>query len=381
MDTGAERLLKERALEATAEGVVISACRDSEMPIIYVNRAFTMMTGYDAEEVLGQNCRFLQGADSDPTVKQEIRDAIRQDRPCSVEILNYRKDGTSFWNRLSITPVRNDAGRVTHFIGIQNDVTRRREAEESLRSVNAQLKRDLAAAAAVQQTQLPQRLPAIEGFTFAWRYRPCEELAGDSLNVVQLDERRVVLYIFDVSGHGVRSALQSFAVGQDLRPRVGGPDLGDPLDMLRRLNLKYPMDNQAGMFFTILYGVLDTETKTFTYASAGHPGPVLLRDGAPMLLETRGGLPVGVDLEPAYETDSVDLTVGDKLMLYTDGVVEAMSSRDIPFGQERFLKALKKNHAQAIEPLLDSVMGALENWACHVDLRDDLSVVGLSIDG
>ena len=189
-----------------------------------------------------------------------------------------------------------------------------------------------------------------------------------------------MLYVFDVSGHGVRSALQSFAVGQDLRPRVGGPDLGDPLEVLRRLNLKYPMDRQAGMFFTILYGVLDLEERAFTYTSAGHPGPVLIRDGAVTSLEACGGLPVGVDLEPVYETQVMDLRAGDKLLLYTDGVVEAMSSRDIPFGQERFLKILEKNQQQAIDTLLESVMRALENWACHVNLQDDLSLVGVAID-
>lgn len=380
MDTEAERLLKERALESTAEGVVISECRDGKMPIIYVNRAFTAMTGYSPDEVLGRNCRFLQGPETDGATTQAIRDAISADLGCTVEILNYRKDGKPFWNRLSIMPVRDDEGQVTHFIGIQNDITRRRQAEDSLRAVNAQLKRNLQTAATVQQIQLPQWLPEVADFEFAWRYRPCEELAGDSLNIVQLDERRVVLYVFDVSGHGVRSALQSFAVGQDLRPRVGGPDLGNPLEVLCRLNLKYPMDRQAGMFFTILYGVLDLEKRAFTYVSAGHPGPLLIRDGVAASLEACGGLPVGVDLEPVYEPQVMDLRAGDKLLLYTDGVVEAMSSRDIPFGVERFLKILEKNQQQAIDRLLESVMGALENWACHVNLRDDLSLVGVAID-
>ena len=124
MDTEAERLLKERALESTAEGVVISECRDGKMPIIYVNRAFTAMTGYSPDEVLGRNCRFLQGPETDGATTQAIRDAISADLGCTVEILNYRKDGTVFWNRLSIMPVRDDEGQVTHFIGIQNDITR-----------------------------------------------------------------------------------------------------------------------------------------------------------------------------------------------------------------------------------------------------------------
>jgi PAS domain S-box-containing protein len=77
--------------------------------------------------VLGRNCRFRQGRDSDPAAVAEIRAAIARQRECLVEILNYRRDGSSFWNRLSITPVRNGAGIVTHYIGIQSDVTVRTE--------------------------------------------------------------------------------------------------------------------------------------------------------------------------------------------------------------------------------------------------------------
>jgi hypothetical protein len=84
-------------------------------------------------EVLGRNCRFLQGPDTDPAAVAEIRAAVDEKRACVVEILNYRRDGTPFWNRLSITPVRNERGEVTHYIGIQSDVTARREAENGLR--------------------------------------------------------------------------------------------------------------------------------------------------------------------------------------------------------------------------------------------------------
>jgi PAS domain S-box-containing protein len=156
-------LLKERALESTAEGVVISDCTQEGMPIIYVNKAFTAVTGYEYNEVVGRNCRFLQGPDTDPAARLSIRKALSDKSSCIVEILNYRKDGTPFWNRLSITPVQNDQGQPTHYIGVQSDVTRRRLAEESLHKANMQLKRDLQAAAEIQQAQLPKELPDIAG--------------------------------------------------------------------------------------------------------------------------------------------------------------------------------------------------------------------------
>jgi sigma-B regulation protein RsbU (phosphoserine phosphatase) len=137
------------------------------------------------------------------------------------------------------------------------------------------------------------------------------------------------------------------------------------------------MEVETGMFFTILYGVLDTATGDFTYAAAGHPGPALIKKGqAPRIIETHS-YPIGVSPDANYETETVQLESGDKLFLYTDGVVEALSSRDIPFSQERFLKTLKRNRDTSIDGCLDAVMTSLENWACHVNLRDDLSLVGI----
>lgn len=370
-------LLKERALESTAEGVVISDCTQDGMPIIYVNKAFTAVTGYEYDEVIGRNCRFLQGPDTDPAAMLSIRKALSDESSCIVEILNYRKDGTPFWNRLSITPVQNDQGQTTHYIGVQSDVTRRRLAEESLRKANIQLKRDLQAAAQIQQAQLPKELPDIEGYRFAWRYRPCEELAGDTLNIFWLDDTRVVVYVLDVCGHGVRASLQSFALNQDLRPLQNGPSLLSPEEVFARLNVKYPMDMQTGMYFTILYGILDTQTGDFTFSSAGHPGPILIRqEQDPRIIETKS-FPIGISPEAEYASQTIKLISQDKLILYTDGVVEAFNAADEPFGEDRLLKILLRNRNAAVEGMLETVLESLDNWACHVNPRDDVSLVGI----
>lgn len=368
-------LLIERALESTAEGVVISNCKQTDMPIIYVNRAFTQMTGYEYDEVVGQNCRFLQGPDTDNNNKQIIREALKDECPCIVEILNYRKDGTPFWNRLSITPVKNDQGDTTHFIGIQSDITRRRQAEELLQQANEQLNRDLQAAAVLQQAQLPKKLPQIQGYRFAWQFRPCQKLAGDMLNFLQLDDTHVSMYVLDVMGHGIKSALQSFSLSQDLRPRQDGPNLISPENILERLNLKYPMDIDTGMFFTILYGVIDTQTGGFTYCSAGHPGPILLKKGEPPRIIETQSYPVGIIPEPEYGSRTIYMEEEDKLIMYTDGLVEAMNIKGEPFNEDRLLNTLHNNRNLAIDDLLKVVIISLEKWICNVNLKDDISLV------
>ena len=121
--------LLEEAIAACGAGVVISDATLPDKPIIYCNRAFEQITGYSPEEVLGKSCRFLQGAETDSNALAEIRTSLREGRDCQVILQNYRKDGTSFWNELTISPVRDSSGKLTHFIGIQNDITSRKQAQ------------------------------------------------------------------------------------------------------------------------------------------------------------------------------------------------------------------------------------------------------------
>lgn len=123
--------LRDRVIQAVSQGIVISDPTRPDNPIIYASLGFEVTTGYRAEEVLGRNCRFLQGKDTDPVTVQQLQTSIRAGIECAVEILNYRKDGTPFWNALYITPIRDHSGRLTHFVGVQADVTERRRLEQA----------------------------------------------------------------------------------------------------------------------------------------------------------------------------------------------------------------------------------------------------------
>lgn len=125
--------LRQRVLDQISEGILFTDPNLPDNPIVYVNPAFTAITGYKAAEVLGRNCRFLQGAQTDAKAIDELRLAFENRRACSVEILNYRADGSPFWNAISISPLLDDNGRLTHFVGVQVDVTERRKLEEQIR--------------------------------------------------------------------------------------------------------------------------------------------------------------------------------------------------------------------------------------------------------
>jgi PAS domain S-box-containing protein len=144
MDGPDKLRLLERAVTASTNSIVISDPNQPDDPIVYVNPAFERTTGYAAEEVLGRNCRFLQREDRDQSALGELRAAVYERRHCTAVIRNYRKDGTLFWNELSIYPVRDEEGRMTNFVGVQNDVTERIRAEEILSEIRRAERRRIA---------------------------------------------------------------------------------------------------------------------------------------------------------------------------------------------------------------------------------------------
>ena len=120
------------ALSSARDGIVITDPRLPGNPVVYVNDGFVQMTGYDESEILGRNLRFLQGPDTDPAHIKIMRDDIARREPCRVTLLNYRKNGTPFWNACALSPIFDDTGALTYFVGIHSDVTMQKKAEEEL---------------------------------------------------------------------------------------------------------------------------------------------------------------------------------------------------------------------------------------------------------
>ncbi len=128
----AEARLHHRALAAASCGITIADARLPDMPLIYVNDAFCAISGYAPDEVLGRNCRFLQAHERSQPALDVLRAALRDGKSCTVVLRNYRKDGSLFWNDLHMAPVHDVSGKLTHFVGVQTDITARVQAEEAL---------------------------------------------------------------------------------------------------------------------------------------------------------------------------------------------------------------------------------------------------------
>jgi sigma-B regulation protein RsbU (phosphoserine phosphatase) len=377
--------LKDRALDVAAEGITIADARLPDRPLIYANEGFERVTGYPVADVLGRNCRFLQGSGSDPAAVAEIRAALAEGRECIVEILNYRRDGTTFWNRLSLTPVHNDQGELTHYIGVQSDVSARREAEHGLRRAKEALEHDLQLAARVQQALLPPAELHLGGLRIARAFHPCTDLAGDAVGVVAFPHGPVGLYLLDVSGHGVGAALLSVTLNHMLSPSVegallieataDGPSVVSPSRVAERLNRQFPMD-RTRQYFTFVYGVFEPSRGRLRYVMAGHPAPIVLpRTGTPAPLQG-GGLPIGMIEHATFVDETVNLLPGDRLYFYTDGVIEALDASEQEFGFERLMAEIDRQRDRPLHAGLDVIADLVRDWSGG-QLRDDVSLLAI----
>ena len=264
-------------------------------------------------------------------------------------------------------------------------------ANVRLADANGRMSRDLKAAAKIQESFLPREVPRVPGTDFAWIYRPCDELAGDGLNIIELGGDKVGLYVLDVSGHGVASALLSVTLSRLLSPpsepssilirdgEVGDRfDITPPTEVAARLNRLFPFDSATGKFTTMVYGILNAATGEFRYVSAGHPGPVHVPTGAdPVILESEG-FPIGL-ANDAYEERSVRLGAGDRLYLYSDGVPEAVDPAGAQFGNSRLLEAIGQGRSDSLEESVVALIGKVARWHGSESPRDDISILAVEL--
>ena len=288
--------------------------------------------------------------------------------------------------------------RVQTQISLKRAIDRVKQLEQRLQLRNAELeaanlrmKRDLEAAAKIQQSSLPTVLPEVEGLRFAWAYRPCDELAGDSLNIFQLDDRHIGLYVLDVSGHGVPAALLSVTVNRALTLRPDGsslitestddqPDstMKAPAALARRLNRIFPMATDTLQYFTVLYGLVEVESRRFRFVGAGHPGPVHATGAADQtVVHESPGYPIGIVEDADYEEAVIEMRAGDRVYLYSDGIIEERNRDGEMFGSGRLIESINQARAASLKESVDALIEQVQAWCGTDKINDDLSIVGM----
>jgi sigma-B regulation protein RsbU (phosphoserine phosphatase) len=374
-DMLSRRLAKRGHEVAVAEDghQALEMVREHEFDVVLLDIMMPGIDGYDVLERLRQD----HAAGDLPVIMATAKDESR-------DIVQALKLGA---NDYVTKPF--DFPVVLARVNTQLSLKRSRQA---LAEAHRRMKRDLEAAARIQQAFLPTAIPEVQGVRFAWRYVPCDELAGDTLNIIPLDDHQVAVYVLDVSGHGVPSSLLSVTLSRLMTRGAESDSIlwneandqsASPVDVAEELARRFPYDMETGQYFTLAYGVLDVPGRELTYVSAGHVPIIRVRPGArPNIYETTGP-PVGLipaSIMPSeFEQVTISLQPGDRLYFYSDGIPEATDSDDEQFGEERLADTLDRLVDTPLEDSLPALVDAARAWSGGTAFDDDVTILAVEI--
>ena len=305
------------------------------------------------------------------------------------EILEY-------WASLKDTGINNQL--------LQELVFKYSASEKKLKQLNQELldkqKRlddDLVAAAQIQESLLPHKIDLAENMSVAWKFEPCEHMGGDIFNMFQLDDDHWAFYMLDVSGHGVQAAMITVSVSQFLQPNSGhlfkgntnesspSHQLMTPAEVLAGLDAEFPFE-RFNNFFTIAYMIVNTRTGELRYSNAGHPYSIVMRKSAKMELLQKGGPAIGMSdfrlltkQTERFKEGCHQLYPGDKLFIYTDGIVEYQNRSGELYGTRRFYETLEAHRGKSINAMVKQSIKSLMNFGNNGKPKDDITLLGLEL--
>lgn len=267
---------------------------------------------------------------------------------------------------------------------IRQAETERNQAQERLMLHQMEVAEGLRSAAQIQHALLPAAQLDSDAFSFAWRFIPCETVGGDLLNLLALSEDIVRVYLLDVSGHGVSSAMVTVSVFQSLSDRTSqlvkqtlehAPfyRLAAPAEVVDALDRVYPFE-RFDKFFTIVYLLLDKTTGRISYCNGGHPPPILLRASGEVERLECGGPLVGLGGVLPYEEGEVLMAPGDRLYLYSDGISEYAAPTGEMYGEQRLLDFFSRYRQLSLDETASAFMTELLAFGEGAAPADDVSL-------
>lgn len=237
------------------------------------------------------------------------------------------------------------------------------------------IQRDLNVATNIQMSMLPRTFPSLterQGIDIYATMLPAKEVGGDLYDFFRVADHKIAMVIGDVSGKGIPAALM-MGISRTLLRGSGRAGLA-PAECLAAVNRILAQEILPGMFVTVFYGVVDTQTGEMEYCAGGHNPPYLItHDGHVRAINGAGGLPIGVMDDAPYKSDRLQLNPNDTVILYTDGVTEALDADDQEFGEKRLEALLATLHTLPAESVVGKTVAAVQNFANGAPQADDIT--------
>jgi phosphoserine phosphatase RsbU/P len=350
--------LLSRVVEQTADSVILT---DASGVIQYVNPAFEVTSGYTREEAVGQTPRLLKSGMHDAEFYRQMWALVSEGHSYRGMVINRKKTGELYWARQSITSMRDDTGRVTHFFSVSQDITELKKKQEQ--EFQLQLAR------AVQQ-RLYTAPPLLLGFDIGASAHPADETGGDYFDFISMSDGSLVIAIADAKGHGFGSAL-IMALTRSYVRCFAAMQL-ELNEILARVNQMLLKDLKHGDFVTLFLVRLNPSSRTLSYSSAGHvPGLVLLESGDVKCTLESTGPPLGLFAASEFSLrQPVTLDPGEIAVFLTDGVTESTTPDGHQFGVHRVLDRVRAFRNDSASNIADGIYHATRAFV-RGDLQDD----------
>jgi len=353
------------AVQETDDSIVIT---DAKGSIIYVNSGFERKTGYSREDALGQTPRMLKSGHHDEAFYQALWGQISSGQHFRGSIRNKKKNGDLYWSEQTITPIKNESGEITNYVSVLKDITDLIEKQR--------LQREIELAAEIQFNVIPEILPTLPGFDIGARIKPARGVSGDFYDIIPINERKVGVLIGDVIDKGMPAAILMARVHALIVSGAGRHD--NPSEVLREVNTHLSKFKRTLQFVTVLFGLLDCETGEFAYARAGHEPPfILLPDGSVQWASYQLGMVLGLFDDIVLDEQTIHISPGTTLLLFTDGVIDCQNKDGISFGLGGIQDALKDMAGKTAQSVCDLMLKLLEEFQQSQEQFDDIALVAL----
>ena len=355
------------AVKQTADSVMVT---DREGVIQYVNPGFEETTGFSTGEVIGRTPRILKSGKHGPEFYRDLWAKILSGEPFSDLIVNRKKSGELYTAQQSISPIRNAAGRITHFVSVLKDVTELLESKE--RQIEMALAKEV-------QDRFCGAVIDLPGYDIAGATVQVQELGGDYFDFIPLADGSLGLVVADVSGHGVAAALVMAEARACLRTLCGY--ISDPGELLTGLNRALARDLADNRFVTLFFARLDPVEHTLVYANAGHVPGVLMACGSDARIAFPSlGPPLGIFPDQRYSSsERVRLGAGDVMLFMSDGVLETRNADEEEFGVDRAVRLIASRCALSAGEILETLQADVRAFEADAMVRDDVTAVVVKV--